>query len=228
MKSPRRPRGFTLIEMSVVAAIILVIATLAVTSMSRQRPRARLATAASDVHALLHGAHLTAMASGKNVVVMFFPRYVGPESTGRLVVYEDGDYSFFSAAAAVNFESYLPATPAALPGGRSQVLETLDLPRSVIIGPATGMGPGAVLTAPLDGIDVTRACSFCGTLADGRGAVVFDARGRAWFQGANGPPLPLDKGASFSLTTDAATGVPGTRTLIITTTTGAVRALSAG
>jgi prepilin-type N-terminal cleavage/methylation domain-containing protein len=228
MPSDRRARGFTMLEMMVVVTIVLVLATAAIASIGRQRPRARLTTAASEVHALIHGAHLSAMASGKNVVVMIFPQYVGPDSTGRLIVYEDGDYDFFSALAPVNFGTYAPGTLASNPSGRSQVLDTLDLPPSIIFGPATGMGAGAALPAPLDGIDVTKACSFCGNLADGRGAVMFDARGRAWFYGDNGPALSLDKGASFSLTTDAAANLTAVKTMVITTTTGAVRALSNG
>lgn len=222
----RRPSGFTMIEMAIVLAIAAILAAAAYTSIGRQRPRARLANVASEVHAMLHGARLTAMANGHNVVVMIFPNFANQDQgTGRLVLYEDGDFTFFSAAAPAgeNFDSYDPARRTA--GGRSAVLDVLDLPREIRVGPATGMGAAAVLPAPLAGIPVNVACSFCGGLADGRGAILFDPRGRAWFYGQNGPPAAVAQGASFSFFSPE---MPGSRTVVITNATGAVRTLNNG
>jgi len=216
-RRPESERGFTLVELAVTIAIVLVLAGLAWSGLSRLRPRARLADASSELVALVHGARQQALASGHDVVVMFFPQFAGPESTGRVVVYEDGDFSLFNAAATPNFAGYDPATAAH--GPRSDVVATYDLPPSVVIGPATGAGFGAALPAPLDGIAIDLDCSFCATTSDRRGAIRFDSRGRASFFSTNGLPLANQRGGTLSL---AAPDVDGQRSLIVTSGTGSV------
>jgi type II secretory pathway pseudopilin PulG len=216
-----------MIEMMVVVAIVAILAALGAASVARQRPRANLASTASELHALLHGARLTAMANGTNVVVMVFPNFVTPGGgTGRFIVYEDGNYTFTSGngGVPVTFGNYNPAARNA--DGRSQVLEVFDLHRDVRVGPATGMGATAALTAPLAGIPVNVACSFCSGAGDGRGALVFDPRGRATFYSQNGAPLPVASGGSLSIFSREL--LRGTHTLVITNATGAVRTFHSG
>lgn len=220
----RAPHGFTIVEMAVAMAIVLILAALAFSSVARQRPRANLADTAADLQSAIHGARLRALASGHDVVVMVFPQYATGQGTGRVIVYEDGSYDFFSASGAPSFGGYNAAVLAS--NAQSQVVSTLDLPRGVTIGPPTGMGSTATLPAPLAGIDVRRACSFCSTTGDGRGAIKFDGRGRASFYTANGAPLAIPAGASLSLT--AAPEIEGMRTLAITPVTGAVRTFNNG
>jgi prepilin-type N-terminal cleavage/methylation domain-containing protein len=221
----RRQRGFTLIEMAVVVAIIAVVAGLAIASFSRQRPRAHLASATAELHSLIHGARQTALSTGHDVVVMVFPRFATSSGTGRVVVYEDGDFDFFTAGAAggMDFERFDPTGRRA--GGRSQVLEVFDLPAGV----AFGASPGAPssLPAPLNGIDISLDCTFCGVLSDHRGAIRFDGRGRAWFHGANGV-APTVAGAALNVTSAGTDAVQGQRTLVITPITGSVRLISNG
>lgn len=221
MRAGRQERGFTLIEGAVAIAIIAVLAALAWSNLGRLRPRSSLVSAGLELQSLIHGARQSALSTGHDVAVLVFPVYPGPLGTGRVIVYEDGNFDFFSAAAAVNFDGYNPASPAA--GSRSQVLTTMDLPAGITVGPLTGMGTSAVLPAPLAGIDVTKDCSFCGALVDRRGAIKFDARGRVSFYGSNGAPSL--GGGSLSLTS---TDVGGQRTLVITPTTGSVRAIYNG
>jgi prepilin-type N-terminal cleavage/methylation domain-containing protein len=227
MRVGRTERGFTLIEVAIVTAIIVVVATMAWSQFGRMRPRSHLQAATQELHSLIHGARQTALATGHDVLVLVFPSFAGPSSSGRVIVYEDGNYDFFSGGAPVNFDAYDPASPAA--GSRSQVLTTLDLPVGVTIGPSTGMGASATLPAPLSSIDVTRACSFCGTLGDGRGAIRFDGQGRVWFYGRNGAPSlgagSLSPGGSLSLT---AAEVGGQRTILVAPTTGTVRTINQG
>jgi prepilin-type N-terminal cleavage/methylation domain-containing protein len=213
----RKPRGFTFVELAVVVAIIVTLGLLAWTSVGRLRPRARLADASSELAAMVHGARQLALTSGHDVVVMVFPQYAGPESTGRIVVYEDGDFSLLNPSAAPNFESYDPNVLAH--ADRSDIVATLDLPRSIVIGPSTGAGPGTALSAPLDGIPIDVDCSFCGALSDRRGAIRFDPRGRAFFHDRNGPSLANQRGGSLSL---ASPEMQGQRTLIVTSGTGSV------
>lgn len=222
-------RGFTLVEMMTVVGIIAVVSTLAAVSISRARPRANLAGAASDLQALIHGARQQALVSGNDVAVLFFPGY-SPEAdvVGRVVVYEDGDHDFFDDAAAVNFAAYKPGDLGA--GAKSEILSTLDLPSPVRIGPAAGMGAAAVLPAPLAAVPVNLDCTFCeGDKDDRRGALVFDARGRARFYSKNGAPLAVDGGSvSLEVPDLGAGGKNQVRTLAVVGSTGAVRALNNG
>ncbi|MGA8892864.1 MAG: prepilin-type N-terminal cleavage/methylation domain-containing protein [Anaeromyxobacteraceae bacterium] len=219
-KSPRKARGFTLVEMAVVVAIVSVLGALAWSNLWRLRPRAQLADASSELVALVHGARQHALATGNDVAVMFFPTYAGAGTTGRVVVYEDGNADFFLDTGAVNFAAYDPAVLKR--GSRSTIVADYDLPRNVVIGPATGAGASATLVAPLAAIPVNVDCSFCATGGDRRGAIRFDSRGRASFYSANtgaGQPAANVVGGSISL---AAPEVAGQRTLLVTAGTGSV------
>lgn len=220
----QRDRGFTLLEVMVVVAIIGIVSALGFVSIRLQRPRARLVTTAAEVHSLLHGARLTAMANGRAMVVMIFPDFANPDGgTGRLVLYDDGAFSFFNPAATVNFGNYDPsalgaeAATATTPGGR--MVRTFDLPEGTVFGPATGMGAGARLPAPYDTVSVDVRCSFCGG-APSRGAIAFDPSGSASFY--RGMVALGGTGHSFSVTGPELTSLR-TRTLVVTAGSGAVR-----
>jgi hypothetical protein len=212
-----------------VVAIAGGLAALAFSAFGRQKPRQKLNAHAIEFRSRLHGARQAALASGKPLVLMVFPDLVTSTGTGRLILYQDGDGNFFSTAAAVSFEEYDPTTTAA--GALSEVLEVIDLPANVRIGPADGMGSAAVLRAPFAGIAVNNRCGFC-TGDDGRGAIVFDALGSVTFQDRNGPALALPAGASISFRAEepdlasTAAGGAEVRTFAIAATTGAIRSLS--
>jgi len=212
-----KPSGFTLIEMLITISIVVVLAGLAVSNLWRLRPRAHLADAASELTAIVHGARQQAMATGHSVAVMVFPDYAGTSGTGRVIVYEDGDFTLMNAAGNPNFANYDPAKPAY--GPNSTIIATWDVPTSVSIGPLTGAGASAALPAPFAGIPINVDCSFCGALALRRGAVVFDSHGYASFYSNVGVALPNLTGGSLSL---AAPDVLGQRTLLITAATGSV------
>jgi prepilin-type N-terminal cleavage/methylation domain-containing protein len=217
---PRPVRGFTLVELVVTLAVVLILGALAWSNLGRLRPRARLADASSELVALVHGARQHALATGRDVVVMVFPAYAGPESTGRVIVYEDGDQSLLSSTATPNFGNYDPNVLAR--GAQSDIVATYDLPRSIVLGPATGVGASAALPAPLASIRVNVDCSFCKTGGDRRGAIRFDPRGRAFFYSdntGNGQPAVGVQGGSLSL---SAPEVGGQRTLVVTSGTGSV------
>jgi prepilin-type N-terminal cleavage/methylation domain-containing protein len=218
--NPRKSRGFTLVEMAVVMAIVLTLGALAWSNLWRLRPRAQLADASSELVALVHGARQHALATGNDVAVMFFPSYAGSGTTGRVVVYEDGNGDFFLDTGAVNFAGYDPGVLRR--GSRSTIVADYDLPRNVVIGPVGGAGPSAALVAPLAAIPINVDCSFCATGGDRRGAIRFDSRGRASFYSANtgaGQPAANVVGGSVSL---SAPEVSGQRTLLVTAGTGSV------
>jgi prepilin-type N-terminal cleavage/methylation domain-containing protein len=228
----RKARGFTLIELVVVLALVAVIAAVTALSMSRARPRATLGGAATELRGLLHQARQQALVSGADVWVMIFPGVSGEaNSLGRVVVYQDALFNFFNQASAVHFGSY---DPLALGGAldvngnlKGEVIESINLPRGVVFGPAAGMGTSAKLVAPFDTIPVTSECTFClGAGAARRGAVVFDYRGRARFYGADGQPSVVD-GGSISLTApDLQGATPLVRLLAITATTGSLQSVN--
>jgi prepilin-type N-terminal cleavage/methylation domain-containing protein len=222
----RQPRGFTLIEMMIVLAIVGVIAGLAGFSMTRTRPRASLAGTVIELRAALHQARLQALASGAQVVVMVFPGVSGEASSlGRVVIYQDNAFDFFNTTSAVHFGNYDALALKA--GPRGEVTARLDLPRGVTFGPATGLGTSATLPAPFATIPVRSDCTFCaGTGAARRGAVVFDPRGRASFHDADGPALAV-AGGSISVTSAELQGAtPLVRMLAITATTGSLQSVN--
>jgi prepilin-type N-terminal cleavage/methylation domain-containing protein len=194
----RKAPGFTIIEMMVTVAIVAIGAGLVLWGFGAQKEREKLTGAALELRALLVQSRQQALTSGNRVVVMVFPNELTDSkgARGRLIIYEDGDFDFFSGAGAVSFEDYDPRSTAA--GPRSQVVDTMDLPWQVSFGPVDGWGLGTRAVAPYGGVRLDSPCLFC-TGPQARGAVVFEPLGDVRFYDRNGPPLPLD-GAALSLT----------------------------
>lgn len=218
----RRAHGFTLLEVVVTVAIVGILAALAAIGMQRFKPRANLSSSAAQLTALFNAARQNSLATGHDTVVMVFPQFQNPTGgTGRVVLYEDGNYNFFSTTASPNFSAFDPADPTTV-AARGEVLETLDLPLNVTVGLGGIAAP--TLAAPYNLI-AAAACSFCASGGDGRGAVVFDPRGRAHFYTASGASLAL-WGGTVALQGPA--GMAGYRMVIVTSATGSVRAINNG
>ncbi len=185
----------------VTVAIVMILAATALVYLKPTK-RLEVKSMGAEIAALLHAARLSALASGKDTIVMFFPN----AAAGRLVEYEDGPGTLFSGGPP-DFTTYNPASPGI--GANCQLLSTLELPRGV----ALGVPSGVVLPLPLQGIDVTVDCSFCNGGGDRRGAIRFDPRGRAWFYPANGSPQVGVPGGSITL---RATSENATDTVVVT------------
>lgn len=231
MKREGNQRGFTLLEMMVVLAVVAVVAAMVAFGFGRQRARSGLAGATVELHSLLHGARQNALASGFPTVVMVFPGFTtsGGAAAGRIIVYEDHEGTLFNASAPINFGAYDPAVPAA--GPQSLIIDTMDIPREVTVGPPDGQGGSVLMPVPFDRVPVNTACTFCG--AD-RGAIAFDVKGQATFYAGNGPPAFL-QGGSISLhirplppAADTAANALAIRTVAVVAATGAVRVLRQG
>jgi prepilin-type N-terminal cleavage/methylation domain-containing protein len=229
-----KPRGFTLLEMMVVLGIIAILLGLAVPTLMRSRPKATLDSVTTDLEGMLHSARQEALARGTNVAVLVFPDYVADVGyRGRFFMIQDEplpNASFFDAATPLphhsNFATFDPASPTVTPNG--QVLETLDLPRGVLVGPATGSG-SPNLPFPYSSIATGTDCGFCGTDGNRRGAVSFDPRGRPTFYEISSSAIQevpdTDAGASISVFHELLTQ---STTFVITKPQGVVRALHNG
>jgi prepilin-type N-terminal cleavage/methylation domain-containing protein len=216
----RRARGYTLIEMTLVVVILGILVMLGYPTLKRVRPRANLAGTAAELSALLSNARQNALATGNFTVVMVFPNTANKAGgTGRVVVYQDPAFTFLSASAADNFGGWNASNDSQ--AGSSALIGSLNLPRGITIGFGDASAP--TLDAPYA---ITAAgCNFCSSTSPRRGAIVFDARGRARFYSAN------DTRVNVSVATLALTSYPdspGYRLILVAPATGSVRAHDAG
>jgi prepilin-type N-terminal cleavage/methylation domain-containing protein len=211
--------GFTLTEMAVTMAIVVVLAMLGYSSLVRLRPRAKVADVTADLTGLIHNARQNALATGHYTIVMFFPQQANSvRGVGRVVAYEDTGYLFFSTAgpAHPNFNAWDASSTAGV--AAENLLGSIELPTGVTFG--LGGVPAPTLAAPYSGATASK-CNFCSSSGDERGAIVFDSRGRArFYSAADSPPLSLLSG---TVAVSGSPDVAGYSMLLISPTTGAVR-----
>ena len=219
--SPRRARGFTLVEMLVTLALVAILAGMSAMALNRMKTRGSFASATGDFLATLRTARAEAFARGNATVVVVDP------SAGRWWSVEDvnGDFSL---------ASFNPAAPAPAP---DRLIYSGQLPAGTSFGPQSGWG--SALPPPWSGIptgyvnivladggsggfaDISadggssapnyKYCSFCDT-SSGRGAIVFLPSGGATF---NSGPLTIGQQISLQDMSAADGGVPGAPTGIV-------------
>jgi prepilin-type N-terminal cleavage/methylation domain-containing protein len=211
-------RGFTVLELAIAVAIVAIVATLAYTSLALARPRATLQSTAAELSALLKNARQNGLATGHPTVVVLLPNQPNASAgTGRFLVYEDPAFTFVTAAGTPNLGTLDPTTYAG--GQGTTLLGSLELPPQVAVS-LNGRSPPA-LPAPFD-VVAASACNFCSASGDGRGAIVFDARGRARFYSGVGAES-ASAGATIAL---AGAELAGFELLVVMPATGAVKAFS--
>jgi hypothetical protein len=190
--------------MMVVLAIIAILSVIATQTLFRARPVATLEVTSVEMESLFRYARQEALARGNRVAVLVFPQQGEDEAhQGRFVVIADEPLpgkSFFDETQTPNFGDFDPRSVIATPNGK--ILDTVDLPRGVLLGRHPSDAPIG-LAFPYNGIDTTPPCSFCGVEGEGRGAVVFDRRGRVTFWAISGGNiqqiLPTASGASLTI-----------------------------
>jgi prepilin-type N-terminal cleavage/methylation domain-containing protein len=206
------PRGFSLIEMMTVLAIVGILAGMAAVGLSQLKVRGNFASATGDFVSTLRTARAEAFARGDNTVV------VVDTAGGRWWAIEDVAGNF-------SLSAFSASTPAPSPG---RLIYSGSLPVGVSFGPSAGIGQA--LGQPYSGIptgfvnivlpdggsggtaDISvdggsaapnfKYCSFCRT-SDGLGAITFLPSGGASFNGQG----PLSVGQQISMSSVADGGV---------------------
>jgi prepilin-type N-terminal cleavage/methylation domain-containing protein len=213
----RRPaRGFTLLEIMVVVAIVGVITYLAVASWRALHARTALSDAAMEIQSTLRQARQEALANGRDTAVLFYPQQVtGYGARGRVISVLDGDGGFMDGtnAAGWTFCVYDPVKQTS--GPHSKILNTQELPRGVTFGPPTA---AIGVDFPFTNVPLPTAtgCTFCGAgLVSG--AIRFDMRGQATFYSTCGAALNAPNGASIALnsTADASASIRGSSIIMV-------------
>lgn len=178
----RPSRGFTLLEMMIVLAIVGVITAMAVATYSGIGRRAAPQNAAYDFSSALSQARSRAAERNANVWVVIFPGAgrSGAAGNGAWVMYED--YSLtFGLASNTTPESIVDS-------GNSRVLERKFLDDYAGKNAKFGVGQSgtaayqATIGAPFPSTATPNACNFCSDSgAAARGAIVFSPDGNARF-----------------------------------------------
>jgi prepilin-type N-terminal cleavage/methylation domain-containing protein len=207
------PRGFTTIELMVVVAIVGILAASSAIVYTRGRPRARLASTAVDVQAMLRAARQQALGRGRDVVALVYPGQATSQGTGRVVIYADGATGFVKGTAVAPNPTFCTFNAATMATQEpNDILDSLDVPTLVTIAPPLNFPampfPDTTVPMPVTG------CSFCDVNTN-RGAIRFDSKGRASFYATCGTPLPssVDLGGSLSLTSAE---LSGSKILVVT------------
>lgn len=202
MKS-RRPatsaRGFTLIEMMVVVAIVGIMTALAAFSFSRLKARLTEKNFSTDLTSMLLSARMRSIAKQRNVVVVFIT-----DNGANSGYYMLDDMSSAPGSAPTLTPLTTPTALAAVATaftpnvsgfglGASYLAFLID---SALVGATTGYahgatpwGAGVAFPFPFSGIPVSVAqgCTFC---SSNRGAVGFLPDGRAVFSSVGGNAAP--------------------------------------
>ncbi|HVE87753.1 MAG TPA: prepilin-type N-terminal cleavage/methylation domain-containing protein [Myxococcales bacterium] len=199
-----RPRGFTLIELAIVAAILGVLTALSVAGWQRMRESSALQNASNDFSAALSKARSRAFERRTDVWVVVYPnrmRNGATTTTGSYFLIDDttgtfgaGGYTAFDPPLA------MPVAPAKLLF--AGYLEDYSRSRNAkfIVGstaaplipsfPATS--PFAALNTGANSLTSGTACNFCtGAGVTARGAIIFTGDGTARFVDAVGNPATL-------------------------------------
>jgi prepilin-type N-terminal cleavage/methylation domain-containing protein len=104
-------RGFTIVELATVVAIVAALMALGYPIMRRARPRVELAGLGTELQSLMNRARLEAMSRGRDVSVIFYPAAVTPTGVGRILVVADEAGGFMAGAAPTGNLDYCTMTP---------------------------------------------------------------------------------------------------------------------
>jgi prepilin-type N-terminal cleavage/methylation domain-containing protein len=212
----RSPRGFTVVELLTVLAVVGVLAGMSSMALTRMKTRGSFSSATGDFISTLRTARAEAFARGDDTVVIV------DVGAGRWWSVEDIDGNFA-------LDTFDPANPAPPP---DRLMSSGEMAPGTSFGPLNGWGKA--LAPPLAGIptgytqlpdggtaDIStdggsaapnfKYCSFCDT-GTRRGAITFLPSGGALFSGG---PLTIGQQISMQDTAQGTSADAGTPTGII-------------
>lgn len=193
-------RGFTILELIVVIAIVGVLAALSLAALSRINTRVAPQNAAYEFSSMLSKARSRALQRNSDVWLVVYPNLTrtGGKGKGAFFIFEDPDGDFGTHYAGLAFDPLADSLP-----GRVRRIESIFL--EDLGGRHVGFCVNGTPTFPEPYASLTpKPCSFCGggdTDENRRGAVVFRAEGGARFvDNENNPIAPLPGPAGNSAT----------------------------
>lgn len=185
-----KTRGFTLLEVMVVVALIGIIASLAFNSMEELRARTAPRTAAAEFTTAISQARNRALSRGSDVWVIVYPAH---ESRGAWFIYEDVTTNFGTSTASSTVRQYLNFTPTnrfPMTGEQNRLIDSglfsSYARQNVQFSNTSTVAWGNPFTALAS--ESPQNCTFCSSGPGGvaRGAIVFTGDGSALFFNGNG------------------------------------------
>lgn len=204
MRTRLAGRGFTLIEMMIVLAIVGIVSALAVSSYQGIGVRMAPQNAAADLSSAFSKARARATEKNANVWMVVFPQagHDGVTGKGAWVIYEDLGLTF-NITTATSPESIVDTGTSKVidrkflddyPGKNVQF--NLPLANTAADQNAIGAPFAARTTSAIRGdFSSTFGCAFCGgSGAAMRGAILFTSEGAARFYQADGTVAGVNPG----------------------------------
>lgn len=211
-----RTRGFTLLEIMIVVAIIGILASMSIATMEEGRSRTAPRNAAAELSAAISLAKNRAMERGSDVWLIIYPNRSTDLTTagnGAWFLYDDADVNFGvtgvkdcdgTAGSTCNYETFLPPNkihpPPISATSFDKLLDSSYFDQAAKKNVKFGNGSDTTVVwgepfATALNAAVAKDCTFCtGTGIARRGAIVFNGDGAARFVDGSGNPQYVSAG----------------------------------